>query len=69
MKWIKCLPCKPGVAGLIPGFDKTKLWSHLHMTLAVVGTLNKHTRTLFKPVLGLYLGVCNQKLFLNQNIL
>ena len=38
------LPCKLCVKGSIPGFssllDETKLWSHLHMTLASDGILN-----------------------------
>ena len=46
-KEINHLPCKPGFAGLIPGFssllDETKMWPHLHMTLAVGGTLNTYT--------------------------
>ena len=37
--WINHLPCKPGIAGSIPGFtslsDATKRWPHLHMILAI----------------------------------
>ena len=48
VQWISYLPCKPGVAGSIPGFisllDETfKPWPRLHMTLAVGGRLNTNT--------------------------
>ena len=44
-QWLSHLPCKPGVAGSIPGVSSPSDWdykprSRLYMTLAVGGTLN-----------------------------
>ena len=51
VKWLNRLPCKPGVAGSIPGFislsDETKPWPRLHMTLHVCGTF-KHKHNINK---------------------
>ena len=42
------LPCKPGVAGSILGFnsllDETKPWPRLHKTLAVGAMINPNTQ-------------------------
>ena len=51
VKWINRLPCKPGLAGSIPGFtslsDETLNRGPISiiMTLAVGGTLNTNTIT------------------------
>ena len=54
MQWIYS-PCKPGLAGLIPGFSSLLDEPGLHLTLAVGGTLNSNTKT---HIQKLHLNLC-----------